>query len=290
MSTRASPLPPIVVGALNLDMYGLPQGPARLGDSTPGRVTLCAGGVGHNIAMHIAQAGVPVELLTLLGDDSTGDMLMAHCLRDGIGMTHATRLPGPSSTYLCIHEQSGELLAGINDMSLMEAFTPQHLRSHLDALNRAPLVCVDANLPLQTLSALAHSVRAPLLLDPVSAYKAERVRAIIGRFTAVKPNQLEAECLSGHSDPARAADWFLSQGVQQVYISLSKRGVYYADRDTCGTLSATPMQVPHASGAGDALAAGIAVGMLRAMDTYACAQLGLTFVTQYLLKQGGVLQ
>src|SRR5699024_10061658 len=43
-----------VVGGLNLDIYAIPDIPPQPRDSTPGRVLLSVGGVGHNIARHLA--------------------------------------------------------------------------------------------------------------------------------------------------------------------------------------------------------------------------------------------
>lgn len=278
-----------VLGALNLDLCGIPGGVVRMHDSNPGSVFITAGGVGHNIAHHLAQSGVSVELISLLGDDHAANILSRHCKAEGIGMRHTSRYPGSSCVYLCIHEQSGELTAAVNDMSLMDAFTPLHLEQYLPMLNDAPLICVDANLPVETLDMLTASVKAPILLDPVSGFKAKRVTAFLDRLEAIKPNAVEAAALSGREDPAAAAQWMLDQGTRQVFISLADSGVYYASAQGAGLLPATRMQIANTSGAGDALAAGIAIGMLYGMDTRACAQSGISCVSQYLLKQGGIL-
>ncbi len=279
--------PIVVVGALNLDVYGVPSGPLRLRDSNPGRVTLGAGGVGHNMARHLAAAGMPVELLTVLGDDDAADILVRLCGGEGIGLRYAPRLACPSGVYLSVHDADGDMVAAINDMALMDHFTPDVLAQMMPIIDAAPLAIVDANLPAETLALLAQTAKAPLLLDPVSGFKAERARPVIGRFAVVKPNLLEAQTLSGEAEPARAAAWFLDQGVGRVFISLGDKGVYYAGAGARGTLPATPMHAPNCSGAGDALAAGIALGLLRGGDALACAQTGIQIVTQHLLRQGG---
>lgn len=283
--------PVVVLGALNLDMCGIPRDNAfHMHDSNPGSIVLSAGGVGHNIARHIAQAGIEVQLISLLGDDYAANILSRYCSAEGVGLTYTTRRPGPSSTYLCVHDNTGDLVIAVNDMTLMDSFLPDNLKACMPLINSAPLVCTDANLPEETMEYLAEHATVPLLLDPVSGFKAERARKVIGKFTAVKPNQLEAEQLSGETDPERAADWFLSQGTKHVYISLGDAGLFYADASDRGLIKATKMRVQNTSGAGDSLAAGIAMGMLHGMDTRACALLGIRTVTQHLLKQGGILE
>lgn len=281
--------PVIVLGALNFDVCGTPAATLCLHDSNPGSVSFGAGGVGHNIAHHLAACDIPVELVTLLGDDYTADFLSRHCADASIGLRHAIRRPQPSPTYLCVHDERGDLAVAINDMSLMDHFTPDILEALLPVIHRAPLAVVDANLPADTLALLATEARVPLLLDPVSCFKAGRASGVIGRFTAIKPNRREAAYLSGEEEPARAADWFLRQGTRHVFISLGSEGIYYAGEDGRGALPAPAMRARSTNGAGDATVAGIALGLLHGYDTRACAQLGLSTVTQHLLKQGGVL-
>lgn len=281
--------PVFAVGALNLDIIGFPDAAYSPRDSIPGRIAMRPGGVAHNIARQLASEGVPVELVTMLGDDYAAKVLTGACLGAGIGLTHAIRHDGPSSAYQAIHDDSGDMVAAINDMRLLDAFGPEQLSPVLPAMRAAPLVIADANPPQATLRLLAESLSVPLLLDPVSGVKAQRVRPFLGRFTAIKPNRLEAASLSGEDDPARAAAWLLRQGVRQVFVSLGVDGVYYAEEGAQGYLPATPMHAPDCTGAGDVMAAGIALGMLRGLDAHGCAQSGISLVTRHLIQQGGTL-
>lgn len=281
--------PVFVVGALNLDICGAPDKPLRFGDSNPGSISLSTGGVGHNIARHLAAGGTRVELISILGDDDIAEVLARRCLREGIGLRHMFRMPGASCGYLCIHDTDGELTAAVNAMAALDVLLPSKLEELRAQLCAAPLVVVDANLPQQSLRWLTECVQAPLLLDPVSGFKAERARACIGGFAAIKPNALEAEALSGEKDMDRAADWFLARGVRRIFISMGERGLLYADRGDRGLLAAPSMRVNNSNGAGDAQAAGIALGMLEGGSTRQCAQKGMEMATAHLRRQGGIL-
>lgn len=290
MTSKPTPAPIWVIGALNLDICGIPGADLKLHDSNPGRVSMSSGGVGHNIARHIAAQGLPVELISLTGDDYAGTLLRHYCAQEGIGHAHVRTLPGASSVYMSLQDEQGDMVAAINDMQLLDRFDPAQVAPLLDMINASPLVVMDANLPQATLSWLVDAIQAPILLDPVSGIKAARVRDIVGRFAAIKPNALEAQLLSGEREPDRQMDWFLSSGVRYIFISAGEGGVYYASGATRGHLPATPMDAPNCNGAGDSMCAGIAIGMARGMDVEACAALGIQTVTQHLISQGGILK
>lgn len=281
--------PVLVLGALNLDLCGMPAQALRLHDSNPGRVTLSPGGVGHNIALGLAGCGIAVELATVLGDDAAATLLAHCCAQAGIGLRHAARMAGASSTYLCLMDEAGDMLAAVNDMLLLDAYTPALAAQAMRAAGDVPLIVLDANLPRESIEAVAESAKAPLLLDPVSGFKFGRARRVIGRFAAIKPNWLEAAQMSGAATPREAAAWFLHAGVRQVFISLGGEGVYYADGAGQGQLAAPAMRVASASGAGDAMTSGIARGMLQGVAARDCAALGMEASTNHLLQQGGIL-
>jgi hypothetical protein len=66
-----------VLGGVNLDLtFRAIHGSMRPGTSNPARTSLSSGGVGRNIADHLARWGVPVTLLAALLDDD-GELSMA---------------------------------------------------------------------------------------------------------------------------------------------------------------------------------------------------------------------
>ena len=98
----------------------------------------------------------------------------------------------------------------------------------------------------------------------MSTIKAEKLRPVLGKLAALKPNRLEAELLSGMSictreDAAQAARKLLDTGLGTVFISLGAEGIYAADRsgDTAWVPCAR-CTVANATGGGDAVAAALA--------------------------------
>lgn len=274
----------LAAGGLNLDLCGVPAGNFRLRDSNPGRVRWSAGGVAHNIARRLAKAGARVELVTVLGDDGAARFLEDACKSEGVGLAHVVRARGASSVYLCIHDEQGDMVAAVNDMDILAFLTPERLPKP----SGTSLVVADANLPRETLEALVRLCDAPVLLDPVSAAKAGRARGVLKKLSAITPNLPEAEALTGEPDPARAAERLLEMGVRQVYVTLGAEGVHYADQSERGHLPAAPLRIKSATGAGDAFASGVALGMLARENARACALRGLESAHKHLMEQGGI--
>lgn len=272
-----------VVGGINMDILGCPTGPFSLKDSSIGHVSFRAGGVGRNIAAEAAKLSASVSLITAFGGDSTGQALKNACKRDWLDISHSLQTKLPSSVYMAIHDDKGDMVAGINDMALAEAITPEALQPHLCYINAAQGCVLDANLPENTLRFLASNVTAPILCDPVSCQKSERVLPILSHLTAIKPNLIEAQAMTGEETAENASRWLLERGVRRVFISMGQRGVYYADKDgTTGTLVPSSVSFEPQTGAGDAMSAGIAIALCRGLDTKACAQAGMDAAHRHL--------
>lgn len=271
-----------VVGGVNLDVLGMPDGPVQPHDSLIGRVTFACGGVGHNIAAQAVRAGAQVDLFTVFGDDRHADWLRSRCQEEGIGLSRAVTLPGSSPVYLAIHRQDGDMLYAVNDMALMSGLSPSVIRDMLPVICQADAVVADANLTEEALNTLARGCSAPLICDPVSIEKAGRVHALLPALTAIKPNWLEARALTGADTPEQCAELLLSRGVQMVFVSLGSEGLYYADRQERGHLRPTAISRHPQTGAGDALTAGIAVGVGRHLSAKACAELGMVQAARHL--------
>ena len=264
----------IVAGGMNLDLLGTPDRPLIPRDSTPGVITLRPGGVGRNIAQRLLEMGAQVSLITALGNDDRAAVLAHLCQKSGVDLSLSLQTDRPAPCYLCVHDEQGDMALAVNDMSAMECLTPEAMAERLPALNRADACVLDANLPAETLSFIARNATVPLVLDPVSCAKAPRVREVLPYLTAIKPNRLEAEALTGERNVERAAEKLLNRGVQNVFVSLGPEGVYFASAQDRGYVPAIPLAAVPATGAGDALCAGVTLALLRGEPIRACAEAG----------------
>ena len=265
--------PILVVGGMNMDILGVPSAGFSLRDSNPGQVHFVPGGVGRNIAQHLAALGTQVELMTVLGNDTYAGILADSCSERKIGLRYALRVPERSCVYLAIHDSRGDMIAALNDMRAMRYLSADSLKKALPA--DAFSACVlDANLDEEALQAAVDHIRAPVIADPVSCDKAERLRRVLPRLTALKPNMREAFRLTGKQSPEEAAQALLDTGLRQVYISLGIKGLYYASEKDRGYLSALSISDAPATGAGDAMVAGLSFAIAQGKSARECALLG----------------
>ena len=104
---------------------------------------------------------------------------------------------------------------------------------------------------------------------------------MLGKLTALKPNRMEAELLSGvkiesAADVERAADKLLSAGLQQVYISMGGDGLFA--KNAAGETARIPcpkVTVANATGGGDAMAAALAACITQGRTLEECARLAI---------------
>ncbi len=275
----------LVIGGMNMDILGLADVPYREFDSLTGRVEMRPGGVGRNIAQSLAETGLQVELMTVLGNDDNSRMLRASCAHFGINLDFSLQTDAPSPVYLAMHDQGGEMRTAINDMRALTRLSPSFIREKLKELSDCQACVLDANLSEDCLVSAAECLDIPLVADPVSEVKCVRLKAILHRLAAIKPNRLEAETLTGESSPQNAAKALMNMGTEQVFISLGSDGLFYAGPNGSGFLDAPELTVVSVTGAGDAMAAGITLGIARGLATRETAELGLRFSTDYLLRK-----
>ena len=263
----------IVVGGANIDIQGKPAAAYLPGDSNPGLVRRSLGGVGRNIAENLARLGMKVELVAPIGRDAEGERLITDCRAKGIGTSHCFMSESPSSTYLCLLNESGGLVGAVSDMKAMDELTPAWLLSLEAFILGADYLVADANLPRDSLAWIARTfglasapagARPRLYLDPVSRTKAQRLFGITGNFDCMKPNRAEALLLAGIEDgaPEALCDAMEKCGnlPPELFMSMGGEGMFYRTEKGVGRVALPDSgQIPvvNRSGAGDAACAAL---------------------------------
>ena len=271
----------VVVGGVNVDIGGRSYGKLVAADSNPGSVSVSLGGVGRNIAHNMVLMGTDVRMLTAIGEDVHGSRICTSCAELGIDISHALRISDcPTSTYLYVADEQGEMAVAISDMQICSRITPAYLAANAAVLQSARVVVADTNIPEESLVYLAENSTAPLFCDPVSTIKAEKLRSILNKIHTLKPNRLEAELLSGvpiekKEDAEKAAKALLGKGVKRVFISMGAEGVCAAEGDRTCWLSNIPGDMVNTTGCGDAFMAALVWAYMEDMELEMAAKAGL---------------
>ncbi|QOX63757.1 winged helix-turn-helix transcriptional regulator [Anoxybacterium hadale] len=262
-----------VLGGCNMDIIGFPVQKLVLQDSNPGKVKMALGGVGRNIAENLVHLGVPTKLISAVGEDIHGRRIMEHANKIGLDMKHTLVLNQvPTSTYLAILDETGDMKAGISQMEILEEITIDFIQNKKQIIEGSRLCIIDTNIPADVIHYVLDNFKnTEFFLDTVSSAKALKVKNKIGAFHTIKPNRIEAELLSGieiksQKDMLKAADYFLNQGVKRVFLSLGSEGVFYHDGKVHKLIPNPKVTVANATGAGDAFLAALAYGRFHDYD------------------------
>ena len=252
VSGRAEPV--VIIGGAVLDVQAWPAVAPRGGTTVPGLVKQIPGGVARNIAAVLAallhpSRGPPPLLVTALGEDSPGHLLLSHlrCVllfslsvlrtrvltymsrrRRELGMpTDGVRVcPGGATPCVCAvfgADGGGDIVAAVAACDLVEQeLTADWVARFRRDIKRAPLVVLDANTAPDALLAaarLAADDRVPVFIEPVSVAKACRAVPALRYATWVSPNSAELLAIAAELDASFARQ--ASASAQQQFTSLS---------------------------------------------------------------------
>ncbi|MEH0168133.1 carbohydrate kinase family protein [Roseateles microcysteis] len=283
---QRSPL--LCIGGANIDRKLSSLSPIRPGTSNPARlVKESPGGVARNIAENLARLGLPVQLLTAVGMDATGQGLLAQAQSLGVDTSGSLQVPDAATgSYTAVLDANGQMLVALAHMELAERLSPEFLRSTAAQRAQARMLVADLNLPADSISLLleeAHAAGLPTVLVAVSEPKMARLPQDLRglRCLVLNLGELEALCgekLKSAAAKQRALIGLRERGLQDLVITEGRKGVLCSRPDGRFTALAAPAtDVLDVTGAGDAFAAGLCHGLDRKPEDLesACRQ-GLT--------------
>lgn len=262
-----------VIGGINMDIHGFPKGELRLRDSNIGCVKMSAGGVGRNIADNLAKLGIPTKLLSVLGGDSAGKGILAEAQGTLLDMSHVRQEKDkPTSVYLSLMDADRDMVVAINAMESMKYVDIEYMEQSEELIENSRLCIIDTNLSEEVIAyLLRRHAGKDFFVDAVSTEKAVKLRGCLDRIHTVKLNIFEAEALSGRKirneeDMKSISQDLLLGGLEQVYITMGEKGVFYANRSTMGCSRTQKIDSANATGAGDAFTAAVAYCYLQGVE------------------------
>ena len=254
----------LVIGGANLDIKAKTIGRHVAATSNPASIISKPGGVARNIAHNLAKLGADVSLLSVVGDDPAGAMLLEATAKAGVDIALVRKLPGTTGSYFAILDQNGELVTAVNDMHLLDKITPSWLDWGL--IEQSTYVVADCNLPLPVLLVLAKRAGTKLIVEPVSIPKCVKLKEMLkeAKIFLATPNLDQLGALTGSWSVDSGAAKLLEMGLQNVAIHAGAKGAYLAQAGAA--LLTAPSQaraIADVTGAGDAATAGLVFGLLQ---------------------------
>lgn len=256
----------------------------------PGTVTFTLGGAGCNLAVDLARLGLSARFFTAMGAGPYED-LVRRALQDAGVETHIETVPGmPPGLFSAHLDAHGELLDSITATPVQHhRFSAAAIR---EAMQGAAVAVIDTNLSgamLDTMVAVANSLKIPIYVLSAADVKTPRVLQIKGRMAGLFLNRYEHRYLVQACFPSHTR---YEEVAHALHTTLC------LTRDADGTAIVTPTGVEmlpapakpfrgNALGAGDALAAGVVYYREIHKDSWAVAVRKATELAREILGRDG---
>lgn len=258
----------VVVGGVNTDYLVKGERLPSPGETLEGEIFEEApGGKGANQAVAVARLGCRVGLIARVGADERGQRILDQLTAEGLDVAHVRRdQDAPTGVALIMVDRTGEkqiLTAPGANRRLTEgdvAAAKQRIAS-----SKVLLAQLEVPLPAVTLALrLARAAGVRTVLDPAPAVPLSD--DILQLVDVIRPNASEAEALTGvpvrdRSSAARAARVLLGRGVGAAVLQAGEAGDLLVTSNEEHFLPRIPVESVDATGAGDAFAAALAVGL-----------------------------
>ncbi len=288
------PNPIICIGAALVDELIHASTELLLATTSDAVVTKTAGGVSRNIAHQLAIIGVPVQLISVFGNDSDGDWLKKSCIDAGVRLDASITREGLSGKYTGILNIDGSLFAAFLTNAANHLITPAHLAANSELLKTASYLLGDANLNVDTVEWLLDFSKAtgiPFVLEPVSVPPARKFKDVdLSGLYLITPNEDELPVLC--SDKAfltqLQVEELLNKGVQNVWLHNGKQGSARYCKDQTLSLHAPDIEVVDCTGAGDGSLSGYLLGKYLGKSEIDCMKLAHTLSAEILQVNGSI--
>ncbi|XP_015574632.1 ribokinase isoform X1 [Ricinus communis] len=187
---------PVVIGGMVLDIHATPSIPPYPRTTTPGKVQYALGGVARNIAECMSKLGTKPYMISALGNDMAGNLLLEHWNSAGLSTEGIQKHQKIRTAVISnIFDAHGEVAAGVADVEAVEKFlTPEWILQCKCKISSASVLLVDANLTPPALEAscqVAAEYNIPVWFEPVSVAKSTRIASIVSDVTFASPNEDE---------------------------------------------------------------------------------------------------
>jgi ribokinase len=260
-----------VVGSINADLAAFGSPLPRPSETVIGTdFSLVLGGKGANQAIAAVRAGAPTYMIGAVGDDMFRDLTLGALAEEGVDVSAVRVMDGSTGiAHIRVDARSAQ-----NDIMIIpnanHRLSPDDVQDSLRALrDQVSVVLVQLEIPLPVVERVAEVCQAcsmGLVLDPAPA---QAIPAAVWRgVSVVKPNELEAELLTGisvtdRSSAEQVARWFFDQGVAVAIITLGERGAFLVGPDGAAEYPAFPAIPVDTTAAGDAFSGALGASLAR---------------------------
>lgn len=219
--------------------------------------TKSAGGVSRNIAHNLALLNIPVQLITVFGNDAEGGWLKEICKKAEIQIDAAFTSSTPNAKYTAIINTDGSMFTALLSNAALHHITPEYLEQHQSLLSAAAYLLVDANISVDTVNWLvkfSNRSGIPLIVEPVSVPPAKSVtKANLNGVYLITPNEeeLPALCSTTATTVDEQINELLQRGIKNIWLHRGAKGSTLYTGTEAIHLDAPDVKIVDCTGAGD---------------------------------------
>lgn len=252
------------------------------------------GGKGANIAVGIAQLGISVALVGVVGDDEVGARLLAQARADGIDTDPVVRRAGTATGLIVdLLTERGEWRY-LEDLPEAVQLTEADVTAVENVLTSADTVVVQLQQPAEAALAAVRRARAAgcrVVLDGAPRPD-ERREPLLVAADVLRLDHHEAELLTGArigdaGSGLRAARDLLERGPQLVAVAVDGVGNAFAWPGGDLVLPLTGTRVVDTTGGGDAFTAGLTCALTAGRTPWQAARLAVAAAGATVGHPGG---
>ena len=288
------PKPVICIGASFVDELFHATDKMLLATTNEAVVSKTAGGVSRNISHQLALLGVPVQLISVFGNDSEGDWLKKVCSSAGVKLDASITKEGLSGKYTGILNVDGSLFTAFLTNAANHLITREHLLKHRELLETASFLLADANINVDTAEWLLNfssETGIPFVLEPVSVPPAKKYKtANLAGLYLITPNEDELPVLCSEKAffTQQQIEELLNRGVKNIWLHNGQHGSALYNKEKSITLHAPTIEVVDCTGAGDGSLSGFILGKHLGKEDIECLKLAHTLSAEILQVNGAI--
>ena len=277
----------VVIGNCTLDLaFNLPRFPE------PGETLLATaasqdvGGKGANQAVAATRSGADVSFCSAAERDVQGAAVRKRREDEGVGAEHVVEVDAPTDMSIIHVTPRGQnsIVSTHAAAASMEMATARPLLQ--DAL-AGDILLTQGNLSHDLTRAYLTAGRRrgmTTLLNPTPIhYGLEDVWPLVD---CAVPNKVEAEQLTGCSEPAAGAHRLLALGARRAIVTLGAAGALLAQDGRIAAFEAEAVDAVDTTGAGDVLCGVLAAGLARGLDVAQSIRVAIRAATVSVTRPG----
>jgi ribokinase len=283
------------LGSINLDVQvRAPHWPTESETVLAGDFLCAGGGKAANVALLAARLGTPSQLFGRIGDDSFAELALTNLKAARVDLRHVRRASGQATALaMIVVRPDGDktIVLSPNANACWEEGAEHDLVRSIGKADESSVLVADLEVPLPIVRKALKAAREKHLVTILDPSPADRMEDDLFELCDyVTPNPREAQRLTDiavkrEEDAIRAGRKLVERGAKHGCVKLQGGGAILASPEGVHVLRAPRVKVVDQTGAGDAFAGGLAVGLcagLPALEAMRHAILTSTFaVTRY---------